>query len=153
MKILSKRNLILNRQIQNFWVCSIKGVLERESVAGYWPLFFLNGGYINNTLKGSMINFYLFNLLIVLFLPQMTNIHILRFIQPFNQIHLYLVAMLHALILLSDLFLCSSSTVSLKLQNQNFVTNFTWGTEERNIYFVLYMAFLSISTSYNNYHF
>ena len=29
MKILSKQNLILNRQMQNFWVCSTKEVGER----------------------------------------------------------------------------------------------------------------------------
>ena len=58
--MLSKQNLILNRQIQNFWVCLTKVV--GESMVGYWSLFSLVGGYIKDNLRGSMINFQDFNL-------------------------------------------------------------------------------------------
>ena len=54
MKMLNKQNLILNRQIQNFSVCLTKGVGERACRV---LLFFLVGGYMKDSLKGSMINF------------------------------------------------------------------------------------------------
>ena len=60
MKILNEQNLILNRQIQDFWVCSTKGV--GESMVGYWLLFFLVWGYKKDSLKGSLINFQDFQL-------------------------------------------------------------------------------------------
>ena len=59
-KILNEQNLILNRQIQDFWVCSTKGV--GESMVGYWLLFFLVWGYKKDSLKGSLINFQDFHL-------------------------------------------------------------------------------------------
>ena len=49
----------------------------RESMVGYWPLFFLVGGYMKDSLKGSMINIQDFSFKLVFksvpFLPLYFN--------------------------------------------------------------------------------
>ena len=54
-----KQNLILNRQIWDFWMCLTKGV--GESMVGYCALFFLVGGYMRDSLQGSIICFWDFH--------------------------------------------------------------------------------------------
>ena len=43
---------LLNRQIKHLWVLLTKGV--RESMLGYWSLFFLVGRCMKDSLKGSI---------------------------------------------------------------------------------------------------
>ena len=63
-KILSKQNLVLNRQIQGFDKKS-----SGESIVGYWLLFFLVGGYMKDSLKDSLVNFSDFHFQGINFLP------------------------------------------------------------------------------------
>ena len=63
-KILSKQNLVLNRQIQGFDKKS-----SGESLVGYWLLFFLVGGYMKDSLKDSLVNFSDFHFQGINFLP------------------------------------------------------------------------------------
>ena len=63
-KILSKQNLVLNRQIQGFDKKS-----SGESIVGYWLLFFLVGGYMKDSLKDCLVNFSDFHFQGINFLP------------------------------------------------------------------------------------
>ena len=59
--ILSKQSLVLNRKIWDFWVFLTKGVGEKEH--GRVLLFsILVGGYMKDSLKGSIISFWDFHL-------------------------------------------------------------------------------------------